>query len=172
MQWKKKAFDVFVMVQKGDLRIEVLGPLVTEVAGKPALRFLGNPPKAPRVGHESLSLDEEDFKGHSASHTINGHSIVFRLVYGGFSYLFTDDLNDEASGSSPASTTRDTSTSCLKSSKFRTTVPPIFPVRCSRPFHPWSAWFPAATRTRGRSLSIRAPPSWARWGSGPEFLNR
>jgi hypothetical protein len=42
-------------------------------------------------------LKEDDFKGHSASHTINGHSIVFRLVYGGFSYLFSGDLNDEAS---------------------------------------------------------------------------
>ena len=89
--------DAFTFFNQGALRIDVLGPLVTEVAGKPALRFLGNPPAAPRIGHESLSLNEEDFKGYSASHTINGHSIVFRLVYGGFSYLFTGDLNDEAS---------------------------------------------------------------------------
>jgi beta-lactamase superfamily II metal-dependent hydrolase len=89
--------DAFSFFNQDALRIEVLGPLVTEVAGKPALRFLGNPPAAPRIGHESLSLNEEDFKGYSASHTINGHSIVFRLVYGGFSYLFTGDLNDEAS---------------------------------------------------------------------------
>lgn len=86
----------FAFFNQGDLRIEVLGPLVSTVAGKPALRFLGNPPKGPRVGHESVSLGEESFTGHSASHTINGHSIVFRLVYGGFSYLFTGDLNDEA----------------------------------------------------------------------------
>lgn len=89
-----KAFDFF---KQGDIRIEVLGPLVTKVGGKPALRFLGNPPRAPRLGHESVSLGAEEFKGHSASHTINGHSIVFRLIYGGFSYLFTGDLNDEAS---------------------------------------------------------------------------
>lgn len=89
--------QAFSFFNQGDLRIEVLGPLVTTVAGKPALRFLGNPPKGPRVGHESVSLGEEDFKGHSASHTINGHSVVFRLSYGGFSYLFTGDLNDEAS---------------------------------------------------------------------------
>lgn len=89
--------DAFAFFNKGDLRIEVLGPLTTEVAGKPALRFLGDPPKGPRLGHESVSLGEEEFKGHSASHTINGHSVVFRLVYGGFSYLFTGDLNDEAS---------------------------------------------------------------------------
>ena len=89
--------QAFSFFNQGDMRIEVLGPLVTEVAGKPALRFLGDPPRGPRIGHESLSLGEEDFKGHSASHTINGHSVVFRLVYGGFSYLFTGDLNDEAS---------------------------------------------------------------------------
>src|SRR5688572_2222774 len=71
--------DAFSFLNQEDLRIEVLGPLVTEVAGRPALRFLGNPPKGPRVGHESLNLGEEDFKGHSASHTINGHSVVFRL---------------------------------------------------------------------------------------------
>ena len=88
--------QAFSFFNQGDLRIEVLGPLVTTVAGKPALRFLGDPPKGPRVGHESVSFGEEDFKGHSASHTINGHSIVFRLSYGGFSYLFTGDLNDEA----------------------------------------------------------------------------
>jgi beta-lactamase superfamily II metal-dependent hydrolase len=89
-----KAFEFF---NKGDLRIEVLGPLTTTVGGKPALRFLGDPPAGPRIGHESLNLSEAGFGGHSASHTINGHSIVFRLTYGGFSYLFTGDLNDEAS---------------------------------------------------------------------------
>jgi len=89
--------NAFAFFNKGDLRIDVLGPLVSQVGGKSALRFLGNPPKGPRIGHESLSIGEEDFKGHSASHTINGHSVVFRLSYGGFSYLFTGDLNDEAS---------------------------------------------------------------------------
>jgi len=87
----------FSFFNKGDLRIEVLGPLTTQVAGKPALRFLGEPPAGPRFGHESLSLGEEGFTGNSASHTINGHSVVFRLSYGGFSYLFAGDLNDEAS---------------------------------------------------------------------------
>ena len=89
--------DAFAFFNQGDLSIEVLGPFVTEDGGKPALRFLGNPPKGPRIGHESLESGRRGFKGLSASHTINGHSIVFRLVYGGFSYLFTGDLNDEAS---------------------------------------------------------------------------
>jgi beta-lactamase superfamily II metal-dependent hydrolase len=89
--------QAFGFFNQGNLRIEVLGPLVEQVDGKPALRFLGEPPKGPRIGQESLSLGEAGFTGHSASHTINGHSIVFRLTYGGFSYLFSGDLNDEAS---------------------------------------------------------------------------
>jgi beta-lactamase superfamily II metal-dependent hydrolase len=89
-----KKFNFF---NRQNLKIEVLGPLVETVEGKPALKFLGEPPKGPRVGHDSLALTDEEFGGFSASHTINGHSIVFRLVYGGFSYIFSGDLNDEAS---------------------------------------------------------------------------
>ncbi|MEP7153531.1 MAG: MBL fold metallo-hydrolase [Nitrospira sp.] len=89
-----QAFEFF---NGDDLRIDVLGPITTEVGGKPALRFLGEPPKGPRIGHDSLNDGDEGFTGHSASHTINGHSIVLRLSYGGFSFLFSGDLNDEAS---------------------------------------------------------------------------
>ena len=89
----EKAFD---FLDTPDLRVDVLGPILpTQVGGKPALRFLGNPPKGPRIGHESLETGAEPFKGLSASHTINGHSVVLRLRYGGFSYLFCGDLNDE-----------------------------------------------------------------------------
>ena len=89
--------QAFRFFNEGDLKIEVLGPITTPVSGKPALPFLGEPPKGPRLGHESISTDGAGFKGKSASHTINGHSVVFRLSYGGFSYLFAGDLNDEAS---------------------------------------------------------------------------
>ncbi|HEX7344879.1 MAG TPA: MBL fold metallo-hydrolase, partial [bacterium] len=88
--------DAFDFFKGSDLEISVLGPILTEKDGVRGLKFLGTPPKGPRIGHESLNLDEKDFKGFSASHTINGHSIVFRLRYGGFSFLFTGDLNDEA----------------------------------------------------------------------------
>jgi beta-lactamase superfamily II metal-dependent hydrolase len=88
------AFDFF----NGDgLEISVLGPFLTEKGNTTGLKFLGNPPKGPRIGHESLELGNEGFRGFSASHTINGHSVVFRLRYGGFSFLFSGDLNDEAS---------------------------------------------------------------------------
>ncbi|WP_211114944.1 hypothetical protein [Azospirillum brasilense] len=89
--------DAFAFFEGEDLKISVLGPVPTMARGVEGLAFLGNPPKGPRVGHESLDLGDHGFKGLSASHTINGHSIVFRLRYGGFSYLFTGDLNDEAS---------------------------------------------------------------------------
>ena len=89
-----QAFDFF---NRDDLRIDVLGPITTDVGGQPALRFLGEPPSGPRIGHDSLNDSDEGFTGHSASHTINGHSIVLRLSYGGFSFLFSGDLNDEAS---------------------------------------------------------------------------
>jgi beta-lactamase superfamily II metal-dependent hydrolase len=92
----KDAFAFFNDAAR-NLKIEVLGPLMVEKENVRGLKFLGNPPEGPRVGHESLSLGEEDFGGLSASHTINGHSIVFHLTYGGFSFLFCGDLNDESS---------------------------------------------------------------------------
>jgi beta-lactamase superfamily II metal-dependent hydrolase len=89
--------DAFDFFNQDGLEIQVLGPFPTKKGNVTGLKFLGDPPKGPRIGHESLSLSPEGFKGFSASHTINGHSIVFRLRYGGFSYLFSGDLNDEAS---------------------------------------------------------------------------
>jgi beta-lactamase superfamily II metal-dependent hydrolase len=88
------AFDFF---NKGKLRIDVLGPITQTIDGGPALRFLGEPRAGLKTGHESLTASTPAFSGLSASHTINGHSIVFRLSYGKFSYLFTGDLNEQAS---------------------------------------------------------------------------
>lgn len=99
IKFKRLAFgddDAFDFLSDEGIRVEVLGPLPVTVAGKPALKFLGKPPRGPRVGHESLDTDDLKTSGLSASHTINGHSIVFRLTYGNFNYLFSGDLNDEA----------------------------------------------------------------------------
>jgi beta-lactamase superfamily II metal-dependent hydrolase len=100
IEFRRIAFgddDAFDFFKGDDLELSVLGPILTTKGEVTGLEFLGNPPKGPRIGHESLGLGEEGFKGFSASHTINGHSIVFRLRYGGFSFLFSGDLNDEAS---------------------------------------------------------------------------
>jgi hypothetical protein len=90
--------DAFDFLQSDDVAIDVLGPIPIDLpGGKQGLEFLGDPPKGPRIGHESLSIDTGGFKGFSSSHTINGHSILIRLTYGGFHFLFAGDLNDQSS---------------------------------------------------------------------------
>lgn len=88
--------DAFDFLREEQVEVGVLGPFLTEQDGVSGLKFLGNPPKGPRVGHESLETGEHGFGGHSVSHTINGHSIVLRLRYGKCAFLFSGDLNDEA----------------------------------------------------------------------------
>lgn len=62
------------------IRIEVLGPIVDHLSGAPALPFLKEP------GSTSLS----------ASHTVNGHSVVLKMTYGNVRFLFGADLNEES----------------------------------------------------------------------------
>jgi beta-lactamase superfamily II metal-dependent hydrolase len=90
--------DAFDFLGAEDLEVEVLGPILAREDGVEGLRFLGEPEKGPRVGHHSLEDDSpgDRFSGISASHTINGHSVVLRLTYGDFSFLFAGDLNEEA----------------------------------------------------------------------------
>jgi len=71
------AFD---FLQDDGLKVQVLGPIVEEVRGKPALPFLKRP------GTGSLS----------ASHTINGHSVVLKVSYGNVRFLLGGDLNEES----------------------------------------------------------------------------
>jgi len=87
------AADGFDFLASEKIRVDLLGPLQETVDGKPALRFLGNPSsKIARQPGESTT----QFSGLSASHTINGHSIVLRLQYGNFSALFAGDLNEQS----------------------------------------------------------------------------
>lgn len=88
--------DAFDFLREEQVEVGVLGPFLTEKDGVSGLKFLGNPPRGPRIGHESLETGESGFGGHSVSHTINGHSIVLRLRYGKCAFLFSGDLNDEA----------------------------------------------------------------------------
>jgi beta-lactamase superfamily II metal-dependent hydrolase len=60
-----------------------LGPIIETVNGQPALPFLHKP------GTHS----------NSASHTINGHSVVLRFSYGNVRLLFGADLNEESENS-------------------------------------------------------------------------
>src|SRR6185436_18981119 len=72
--------DAFDFLADEGLGVKVLGPITEEVQGKPALRFLKTP------GSSSLS----------ASHTVNGHSIVLKLTYGNVRFLMGADLNEES----------------------------------------------------------------------------
>ena len=72
--------NMFEVLENEAIGVQVLGPITETVGGKPALRCLRTP------GTNSLS----------ASHTINGHSIVLRLTYGNVRLLFGADLNEES----------------------------------------------------------------------------
>jgi hypothetical protein len=72
--------DAFDFLEDEGLQTLVLGPVEEEVDGAPALRVL------------------RDAEGaQSASHTINGHSVVVKLVYGNVRLLFGGDLNVDGS---------------------------------------------------------------------------
>lgn len=86
--------DAFEFLKGEKIKVNVLGPLFTQKGAVRGLRFLGNPPKGPRV--DVKPGERPKFTGKSASHTINGHSVIFRLGYGKFHFLFAGDLNEEA----------------------------------------------------------------------------
>jgi hypothetical protein len=88
--------DAFDFLADEGIKVQVLGPIPTTIGNTTGLKFLGEPPDGPRIGQESLNLKPVGFSGASASHTINGHSVIFRLNYGRFNFLFTGDLNDES----------------------------------------------------------------------------
>lgn len=75
--------EAFDFLAKEDITVQVLGPIVERVNNKPALRYLHTP------GSSSLS----------ASHTINGHSIVLRLIFKNVRILFGADLNEQSEDS-------------------------------------------------------------------------
>ncbi|HKR60469.1 MAG TPA: MBL fold metallo-hydrolase, partial [Pyrinomonadaceae bacterium] len=72
--------SAFDFLEEEGIAVKVLGPITEEVNGKAGLRFLKTP------GSSSLS----------ASHTVNGHSIVLKLSYGNVRFLFGADLNEES----------------------------------------------------------------------------
>ena len=90
----RQAKDAFAFLEEEGLSVELLGPITTDVGGGPALPFLRDAPDDARL---MLGTVEPRKRGSlSASHTINGHSINFRLAHGNVRMLFTGDLNQEA----------------------------------------------------------------------------
>ena len=86
--------DAFDFLKEDGLEVEVLGPITEQVGGQTGLAFLAKPPDDAELllgikpGKESRSW--------SASHTVNGHSISFRLRFGNVRFLMTGDLNQES----------------------------------------------------------------------------
>src|SRR5688500_13882268 len=46
-----------------DIKVEVFGPIPTKVGKVEGLRFLGSPPRGPRIGQEALNLNGKGFSG-------------------------------------------------------------------------------------------------------------
>jgi beta-lactamase superfamily II metal-dependent hydrolase len=85
--------DRFDFLKPDKVDVEVLGPIPRTIAGRTGLPFLGTPRR--RFGHPSQH-PQTSFGSPSASHTINGHSIVLRVGFGRWHMLFAGDLNEES----------------------------------------------------------------------------
>jgi beta-lactamase superfamily II metal-dependent hydrolase len=96
--------DAFAFLADEGITVSVLGPILTEANGVKGLRFLGTPRPGPPVGPADEAGHE--FTGLNAGHTINGHSIVLRMQFGGWRFLFAGDLNAEAEQSLTAAHNR------------------------------------------------------------------
>lgn len=85
--------DAFDFLQDENITVEIFGPITETIGGKPALEFLRKP-----RDDVSIILGTQPVPGGqvSASHTINGHSINFRLRQGNVRFLFTGDMNQES----------------------------------------------------------------------------
>ncbi len=85
--------DAFAFLAEEGIQIELHGPIVEDAAGAAGLRFFRKPPK-----NAALMVGTVAGAGGavSASHTINGHSISFRMRYGNVRFLMTGDLNHES----------------------------------------------------------------------------
>lgn len=89
--------SIFDFLFEEDIKIELLGPFTKNVKYRnktyPSLPFLHKHSDGSMI---HLDSDKESSKKISASHTINGHSIAFRMTYGNVRILFTGDLNKES----------------------------------------------------------------------------
>jgi hypothetical protein len=87
--------DAFDFLAEEDISVDVYGPITqrVEVDGEEvdALPLLHEPRKT-----VTMPDDEGEPRAFSASHTINGHSVVLRIRYGNVRFLFGADLNQES----------------------------------------------------------------------------
>ncbi|MET0636594.1 MAG: MBL fold metallo-hydrolase [Chitinophagaceae bacterium] len=74
------------------ITVDVLGPITEEIDDKVTLKFLREPRSRAAIPTATPRINNS----FSASHTINGHSIILKLTYGNVRFLFSGDLNEEA----------------------------------------------------------------------------
>ncbi|HYP25016.1 MAG TPA: MBL fold metallo-hydrolase [Actinomycetota bacterium] len=86
--------DELAFLADDGVEVSVLGPLVEDTPGGPGLRFLGTPRDDQEL--RSQPVRPSHFVGKSASHTINGHSVILQLKFGKARFLFAGDLNAQA----------------------------------------------------------------------------
>lgn len=81
--------QAFAFLGDEGIGVEVLGPITVKAGGKDGLPFLREP-------KDGVPLTHLDFEpgALSASHTVNGHSVVLRLTFGNVRMLFAGDLNN------------------------------------------------------------------------------
>jgi len=89
-----KSEGAFNFLADDNISVELLGPIAELVNGEVGLRFLREPPDDANLMLGTIAPPSGGSL--SASHTINGHSINFRLRYGNVRFLFTGDMNQEA----------------------------------------------------------------------------
>jgi hypothetical protein len=87
------ATDAFDFLSGEGMSVDLFGPVTDVVQGKPALEFLRSPKKDVSI---ILGSTPSERGSYSASHTVNGHSINFRLRQGNVRFLFTGDMNQES----------------------------------------------------------------------------
>jgi beta-lactamase superfamily II metal-dependent hydrolase len=81
------AFD---FLKPEGIETQVLGPIPITIDGVTGLKYLGNPSR--HFGHQAHTT----YSGISASHAINGQSVVLRFTYGDIRFVFAGDLNEES----------------------------------------------------------------------------
>lgn len=86
--------DAFDFLNDEEVRVDLLGPIVENTAGGPGFPFLRKPPEDSTLMLGTVANPAS--KSWSESHTINGHSIAFRLRYRNVRFVMTGDMNQES----------------------------------------------------------------------------
>ena len=91
-----KEEELFDFLEEEGIKVELLGPFTDKI--KVGNKFIQALPFLHKHSDEPMAhIGNDAEKGSlSASHTINGHSLAFRLSFGNVRMVFTGDLNKEA----------------------------------------------------------------------------